>query len=98
MAQHGGSAQRVSTRVQRGGSARGFRTGVLCVCAVLLSACAGAPSPSGVITIAVLSSPNSFDPRVGTDEVSQKVYQLVYDNLLSEDGVPVGRVDGQDRQ
>ena len=38
-----------------------------------------------VITLAVFASPNNFDPRVGTDEVSQKVYQLVYDNLLNLD-------------
>ena len=38
-----------------------------------------------VVTIAVFASPNSFDPRVGTDEVSQKVYHLVYDNLLNLD-------------
>ena len=38
-----------------------------------------------VITLAVFASPNSFDPRVGTDEVSQKVYQLVFDNLLNLD-------------
>ena len=38
-----------------------------------------------VVTLAVFASPNSFDPRVGTDEVSQKVYQLVYDNLLNLD-------------
>jgi peptide/nickel transport system substrate-binding protein len=38
-----------------------------------------------VVTLAVFASPNNFDPRVGTDEVSQKVYQLVYDNLLNLD-------------
>jgi peptide/nickel transport system substrate-binding protein len=37
------------------------------------------------VTIAVFASPNNFDPRVGTDEVSQKVYQLVFDNLLTLD-------------
>src|SRR5262245_50569106 len=36
-----------------------------------------------VITLAVFASPNNFDPRAGTDEVSQKVYQLVFDNLLN---------------
>lgn len=51
----------------------------------LLASCASPPTPRDVITLAVLSSPNSFDPRVGTDEVSQKVYQLVYDNLLTLD-------------
>ncbi len=38
-----------------------------------------------VITLAVFASPTNFDPRVGTDEVSQKVCQLVYDNLLNLD-------------
>lgn len=52
---------------------------------VLLGACSSAPVAPGIVTIAVLSSPNTFDPRVGTDETSQRVYQLVYDNLLSLD-------------
>ncbi|MEO8680465.1 MAG: ABC transporter substrate-binding protein, partial [Vicinamibacterales bacterium] len=53
--------------------------------AVLGAGCSAPASPPGVITLAVLSSPNSFDPRIGTDEVSQKVSQLVYDNLLTLD-------------
>jgi peptide/nickel transport system substrate-binding protein len=48
-------------------------------------ACSGEPSPPGVITLAVLSSPNSLDPRVGTDETSQRAHQLIYDNLLALD-------------
>lgn len=43
------------------------------------------PADPNIVTLAVFASPNSFDPRVGTDEVSQKVYQLVYDNLLNLD-------------
>lgn len=58
---------------------------VLLVLGAMGAACAAPVSPPGVITLAVLSSPNSFDPRIGTDEVSQKVSQLVYDNLLSLD-------------
>jgi len=42
-------------------------------------------SDPNVITIAVFASPANFDPRVGTDEVSQKVYHLVYDNLFNLD-------------
>lgn len=51
-----------------------------------LSACTPrrAADPN-VISIAVFASPANFDPRVGTDEVSQKVYQLLYDNLLNLD-------------
>jgi peptide/nickel transport system substrate-binding protein len=47
-----------------------------------LGACRSAPSPDGIVTLAVPSSPNSFDPRVATDEISQKLAQLIYDNLL----------------
>lgn len=57
----------------------------LCFCG-LASACGPAPARDpNVITLAVFASPANFDPRAGTDEVSQKVYQLVYDNLLSLD-------------
>ena len=40
---------------------------------------------SDVITLAVLSSPNSLDPRIGSDETSQRAHQLIYDNLLALD-------------
>ncbi|MCC7124068.1 MAG: ABC transporter substrate-binding protein [Acidobacteria bacterium] len=57
----------------------------LLLLAVTLSACARPAAVDGIITLAVPSSPNSFDPRVATDEISQKVAQLVYDNLLTLD-------------
>ena len=46
---------------------------VVLIVVALLSACAQPTAPPDVITLAVLSSPNTFDPRVGTDEVSQKL-------------------------
>src|SRR5688572_10536322 len=52
---------------------------------VLLAGCQSAEGPSRIITLAVLSSPNSLDPRIGSDETSQRVHQLVYDNLLALD-------------
>ena len=60
----------------------------LCVAGLLaaVAACGATQvADRDVITVAVPSSPNSFDPRVGTDEVSQRVYQLVYDNLFNLD-------------
>ena len=51
----------------------------------VLAACSGAPPATGVVTLAVLSSPNSLDPRVGSDETSQRAHQLLYDNLLALD-------------
>jgi peptide/nickel transport system substrate-binding protein len=53
--------------------------------AAALSACAPAASPSNVINIAVLSSPNSLDPRIGSDETSQRIHTLIYDYLLALD-------------
>lgn len=52
---------------------------------VVLSACAGTAPTSRIVTLAVLTSPNSLDPRIGSDETSQRVHQLVYDNLLALD-------------
>jgi len=52
---------------------------------ILLSACSSAPPASRIITLAVLSSPNSLDPRIGSDETSQRVHQLIFDNLLALD-------------
>jgi peptide/nickel transport system substrate-binding protein len=55
---------------------------------VTVCACAQteATAPNdGSVTVAVQSAPNNFDPRVGTDEMSQRVYQLVYTNLMNLD-------------
>lgn len=54
--------------------------------ALLWAGCAStSPYDPNVITLAVFASPNNFDPRIGTDEVSQKVGQLVYDYLFNLD-------------
>jgi peptide/nickel transport system substrate-binding protein len=56
------------------------------VAGLVLFGCTQRPETDpNVITLAVFASPNNFDPRVGTDEVSQKVYQLIFDNLLNLD-------------
>jgi ABC-type transport system substrate-binding protein len=54
------------------------------VLALTAAACAtGRDTPADVITLAVTSSPNNLDPRVGTDEVSQKTQQLIFSTLLA---------------
>ena len=55
-----------------------------------LLASAGCAQPSAQQTgselvVAVQSAPNNLDPRVGTDEVSQRVSQLVFSYLMSLD-------------
>lgn len=52
---------------------------------LVLCACDGRSPANDVITVAVLSSPNSLDPRIGSDETSQRVHQLVFDSLLALD-------------
>src|SRR5688500_10303104 len=59
--------------------------GLIAAWCLVLAACNQRPSASDVITVAVLSSPNSLDPRIGSDETSQRVHQLVFDNLLALD-------------
>ena len=53
---------------------------------VLLAGCTREPPPDPeVITIAMPTSPNNLDPRVGTDVASARVHQLIFDNLLTTD-------------
>lgn len=53
---------------------------------LLMNACGGqAPPDPNVITIAMPSSPGDLDPRVGVDEASARVHQLVYDSLFEND-------------
>ncbi len=59
-----------------------------CLClAAGMTACATGASPDpAVIRVAVVTSPNNLDPRVGTDEASQRVHQLIFDQLMRVDG------------
>lgn len=49
-------------------------------------ACQLAPdAPPGVMVVGMQSYPNNLDPRIGTDEASQKIHQLLYNYLLRVD-------------
>jgi peptide/nickel transport system substrate-binding protein len=53
---------------------------------VLAAGCRPAPPPApDFLTIALINSPINLDPGVGTDEVSQKLHQLLYSSLLKID-------------
>ena len=43
-----------------------------------------APEP-GVITVAIFTSPNNFDPRYGTDSVSVRTHRLIFNSLVNLD-------------
>jgi peptide/nickel transport system substrate-binding protein len=47
------------------------------------AACRSAePTPPGMIVVGLANSPANLDPRVGSDEASQKLHQLLYDSLF----------------
>jgi peptide/nickel transport system substrate-binding protein len=52
----------------------------------LATACSSGPTePPGYLTVLLQNAPNNLDPRIGTDEVSQRVSQLVFDTLFELD-------------
>ncbi|HXE79129.1 MAG TPA: ABC transporter substrate-binding protein [Vicinamibacterales bacterium] len=59
---------------------------LLCACLLAAPACSSAPSaPPGYLTVAIVNSPNSLDPRVGTDDVSTRLHYLIFSRLLTVD-------------
>ena len=56
------------------------------VCAVSVACDASAPAgDADMVNVIIRASPVNFDPRVGTDENSQRVSQLVYSQLMTID-------------
>jgi ABC-type transport system substrate-binding protein len=54
--------------------------------ALCATACLGrATSNPQVIVASLTSGPNNLDPRVGTDDSSQKIHSLIFDNLVELD-------------
>ena len=54
--------------------------------ALLRVACLQRPAANpNIIVVGITSGPNNLDPRIGTDDVSQKIAQLIFDNLMALD-------------
>src|ERR1700754_1783882 len=57
----------------------------LCAClCCLLSACTRKPDPNTLVMI-IESSPTNLDPRVGLDAQSERIDDLIFDDLLTRD-------------
>jgi len=66
-------------------AARAVQAGVIAI-AVFSSGCLHrATDNPNVIVVGVTSGPNNLDPRIGTDDVSGKISQLVFNNLMTLD-------------
>ena len=64
--------------------ARAALPAALLVCC--LAGCLHRPTPNpNVLIIGVTSGPNNLDPRVGTDDVSAKAAQVIFNNLMTLD-------------
>src|SRR5687768_11071416 len=49
------------------------------------TACKQPRPPGNVIVVGTTNSATNFDPRVATDEASQKIHQLLYNRLVRID-------------
>jgi peptide/nickel transport system substrate-binding protein len=52
---------------------------------VIAAGCGGSRPDGNAIVVALANSPVNLDPRVGTDEASQKAHQLLYNTLVRID-------------
>lgn len=52
---------------------------------LLLTSCRTAPRDSGTVVFLIQSSPTSLDPRIGTDEPSEHIDELLFDGLVEHD-------------
>jgi len=58
---------------------------VLTLSLFMLAGCSSAPNdiPPGAIVVAIRTAPNNLDPRIASDEASQRVAQLVFASLMT---------------
>src|SRR4051794_30434486 len=58
---------------------------VVALALISIAACSHTRPPGNVIVVGTTNSATNLDPRVGTDEASQKIHQLVFNTLLHID-------------
>ncbi len=65
----------------------GFRLWALGMVVLAAHACGRTevPADADIVKVIIRASPTNLDPRVGTDEQSQRVHQLVYSQLMTVD-------------
>lgn len=55
---------------------------LLCTLTTLFAGCGHRPSPENTVTMLIENSPNSLDPRIGTDAVAERIDPLIFDSLV----------------
>jgi peptide/nickel transport system substrate-binding protein len=69
----------------RGGVPDGLLATLALPAALLLGGCRPGFDPSSTLTLAIDSGPASLDPRLGSDEASKRVNELLYNGLFRMD-------------
>ncbi len=72
--------------------AAGLLAGLLSLAAGCARPPAALPPADGALVVALESAPLQLDPRLGTDQASSRLYELVYSGLLARD--PAGNLVG----
>lgn len=65
-------------------SRRALVVALVCVLS-LLAGCGNHPAPS-TVTVLIENSPNSLDPRIGTDAVAERIDPMIFDSLVQRNG------------
>ena len=73
--------------MERSGTPPGARLVVAGLLAALAAGCRGSvgQGPPGYLRVAIANGPTNLDPRIGIDEASQRVHQLVFSPLFRLD-------------
>ena len=71
--------------VRRGRARAAMRLAAFGLGCVLLGCSQGRVYPPEIIVVATQNAPSNFDPRVGIDEASQKIHQLLYNSIVKID-------------
>jgi peptide/nickel transport system substrate-binding protein len=66
-------------------SRRGLAALLLCLCAAQAACRAARPPETDHLVVGIAVAPNNLDPRIGSDEASQRVHQLLYASLMRLD-------------
>src|SRR5688572_9127779 len=69
--------------MRRGGQVLGFALWIVACAAGCARTVASAASDA--VVVAIPGGPNNLDPRIGTDDISQRVAQLVFNELMTLD-------------
>ena len=74
-------------RGEKGGAPRAVKIVTAILLLLATTACLRQPPVNpNIIVVGIPNGPNNLDPRIGTDDVSEKIGQLVFSNLMELDG------------